>query len=105
MSAFAPVSVEFPADVLVSFLRPYASKGFEIPGGANGIASAGFHGAMDALASTGVVLTQERDVPPVMRSDSFLTLFPRMHAHLLERDAELHDVDSMVELDYSVLTP
>ena len=102
-SAFAPLSVRYPADVLVSFKRPYASIGFQIPGGANAIASAGFHGAIDDLASSGVLLTEERDVPPVVRSDDFLGMFPQLRSHLQERGVALRDDDPNVDLDYDAV--
>lgn len=99
-SAFAPISIEFPADVLLSFKRPYASIGFQIPGGANAIANSGFHGAMDALGSTGVLLTEERTLPPVIRSDNLLQFFPVLHKHLLERDIDLRQDDADLDLQY-----
>lgn len=84
-TAFEPVSVDFPPQVLVSFKRPFASMGFEIPGEANEIASEGFHGGLDAGGSMGMLLTEERDLPPAVRSDMFLDLFPQLRDHLAAR--------------------
>jgi hypothetical protein len=96
-------AVEHPADILVSFSHSYASIGFEIPGGANEIASASFHGALDATGSTGVLLTEERVVPSSIRIDTVLGLFPKMSEHLRQKGIELSAGDPGEDLDYDNL--
>jgi hypothetical protein len=100
-TAFEALSIRSPADVLVSFKRPYASLGFQIPFGANAIASAGFHGAMDDLASSGVVMTQEQIMPEVIRSDDVLTFFPQWSEHLKKQHIDEDIKDPTLTLDYS----
>lgn len=92
--------VLYPADVLVSFKRPYASRGFEIPGGGNAIASSGFHGAMDDLSSAGVVLTEKEGIPSMVRSDTFLSLFDELQKHLERKGIEQRVTDSTFLLEY-----
>jgi hypothetical protein len=92
--------VLYPADVLVSFKRPYASRGFEVPGGSNAIASSGFHGAMDDLSSAGVVFTEAKTLPKTLRADTFLTLFPELEKHLKNKGVEQRVTDQTFLLQY-----
>jgi len=100
-TAFEALSVSNPADVLISFKRPYASLGFQIPFGGNVRASAGFHGAMDDLASSGVVMTQEQIMPDVIRSDDMMTFFPQWAEHLRKQKIVEDIKDPTLTLDYS----
>ena len=100
-TALASLSVEYPADVLLSFRRPYASAGFKLPGGANEIASAGFHGSMEARSSRGTLLTEEGPLPAAVRSDAVLELFPRLGEHVRARTGALVDADPGAGLDYA----
>src|SRR5262249_47777047 len=88
----SPIGVDYPPDVLVSFRTGYASRGFELPGKSD-IATAGFHGAMEELASDGTLLTDERDIPEAVRSDNLLDLFPRLKSHIAERGIEYIEGD------------
>jgi hypothetical protein len=98
-TALEPLSVEFPAEVLLSFRRPYASAGFRLPGGANEIANEGFHGGLDAGGSRGLLLTEERALPRAVRSDNLLELFPALREHALARGVTLHDAEPNAALD------
>lgn len=100
-TALEPAGLEYPAQVLVSFRHPYASVGFEVPGGGNAIAIASFHGGMHRLDATGVVLTEARELPPAIRSDTFLELFPVFAARIAERGMLRAKVDANESLDYS----
>jgi hypothetical protein len=83
-TSLTDVSVEVPADVLVSFRNRWASVGFQLPGGLDKFAG-GSHGAADSLGTFGVLISDERDLPDVVRADAFLSLFPRAAEHLRER--------------------
>ncbi|MBI5511592.1 MAG: hypothetical protein HY903_22785 [Deltaproteobacteria bacterium] len=98
-----PVSVRYPAQVLVSFRRPYASRGFEIPGGANEIAGSGFHGGMEAAGSVGVIISEERDLPAGVRSENLLELFPSLETHMRDRGVHVTAGDVGAGLDYEAL--
>ncbi|MBF5041957.1 alkaline phosphatase family protein [Aggregicoccus sp. 17bor-14] len=100
-TALQPLSVEYPAQVLLSFRRPYASAGFKLPGGANEIASEGFHGALDAGSSRGTLLTEARALPSTVRSDSVMALFPALREHVEEKAGALVDADAHADLDYA----
>jgi hypothetical protein len=103
-TAFEPISVEFPADIIVSYRHPFMSVGYQAPvGGANEVGTAGSHGAMDRLGSIGALLSEERELPSVVRSDNLLELFPALVEHLQERDVELFPGAQGAELDYTAL--
>ena len=104
-TALEPVGIRFPAQVLVSFAQPFASVGFEVPGGANEVATSSFHGAMHRKDSLGVVLTEERDLPPAFRSDNFLEFFPAVRRHLESRLSLSPSVDANESLDYAQVFP
>ncbi len=97
------VSVRYPGQVLVSFKRPYASIGFEMPGNANAIASSGFHGGLEQLGSLGVVLTEERDLPVAIRSDNVLELFPALAEHMERRHMYLEAGEPGSSLNYDTI--
>lgn len=92
-TALSPVGVKYPAEVLVSFRRPYASRGFEIPGGANEIASAGFHGGLDSGGSSGVVLTNAMELPAAVRADNLLSIFPKLRDSIEANDVRTFEGD------------
>lgn len=98
-TSLTTVSLEYPADVLISFRPTYASLGFKVPG-ANDIASAGFHGAMEELGTAGVLLSNERSLPDAVRSDTLLELFPRIKDHMHNRGVQTIDGDSNASLHY-----
>jgi hypothetical protein len=99
-TSLAAVGVKYPAQVLISFRRPYASAGFKLPGGANEIASEGFHGALDAKSSNGILLTEERELPAFVRSENVLRLLPSLRRHLEhDLDQDLRAGDSNAALD------
>ncbi|MGI5860613.1 MAG: alkaline phosphatase family protein [Myxococcales bacterium] len=100
-TALEPIGLEHAAQVLVSFRHPYASVGFEVPGGGNSIAIASFHGGMHRLDTNGVVLTEARDLPPAIRSDTFLELFPIFAKRIAERGMLRAKADANESLDYS----
>jgi hypothetical protein len=76
-TSLAPIGLKYPADVLISFRPGYVSMGFKLPG-SDDIATASFHGSLQNLGSTGALITEERELPDVVRSDQFLELFPKM---------------------------
>lgn len=98
-TSITPVSTVYPADVMVSFKPSYCSLGFTLPG-SDDIASAGFHGNMHQLGSLGTLLTNERQLPDVVRSDTFLELFPRMRDHMRKRGVEVIEGDRNASLQY-----
>jgi hypothetical protein len=103
-TAFEPISVEFPADILVSYRHPFMSVGYQVPiGSANEVGTAGSHGAMDRLGSIGALLSEERELPPVVRSDNLLGLFPALVEHMEERGVVLFPGAQGAELDYGAL--
>lgn len=105
-TAFEPISVEFPSDVVVSYRAPYMSVGYQAPiSSLNGVGTAGSHGAMDRLGSTAALLSEERELPPVVRSDNLLGFFPALVEHIQEREVEMIPGAEGAELDYDALPP
>jgi hypothetical protein len=103
-TAFEPISVEFPSDIVVSYRHPFMSVGYQAPiSSANAVGTAGSHGAMDKLGSTGALLSEERELPTVMRSDNLLEFFPALVEHMKEREVELFPGAPGAELDYDAL--
>jgi len=103
-TAFEPISVEFPADIVVSYRHPFMSVGYQAPvGSANEVGTAGSHGAMDRLGSVGALLSEERELPSVVRSDNVLEFFPALVEHLRDREVELFPGAQGAELDYDAL--
>lgn len=102
-TSLTKVGIEYPASMILSCKPGYASIGFKIPGGANEIASASFHGALEGSGSTGLVLTEEDiELPRVTRSDNFLDLFPKMIDFITgTRGLEMVDGDANASLDYT----
>jgi hypothetical protein len=98
-TALSPVGVKYPADVIASFKLGYVSKGFQPPG-ADDTATSGFHGSLNTQGATGVLVSEERDLPAAVRSDTFLELFPRMRAHILQRGVILQEGDRNQSLQY-----
>jgi len=90
-TSLSDTSVEYPADLLVSFRTGWGSVGFRLPGGV-GEFSGGSHGSADDLAY-GVLISDERDLPDAVRADSFLSLFPRAAEHLRGRGLDLLEGD------------
>jgi len=103
-TAFEPISVEFPADIVVSYRHPFMSVGYQAPiSSANEVGTAGSHGAMDRLGSMGALLSEERELPPAVRSDNLLELFPALVEHMTQREVELFPSAQGAELDYDAL--
>jgi hypothetical protein len=103
-TAFEPISVEFPSDIVVSYRHPFMSVGYQAPiHSLNGVGTAGSHGAMDKLGSVAALLSEERELPPVVRSDTLLGLFPTLVAHIQERNVELISGAQGAELDYGAM--
>lgn len=98
-SGLLPVGLEYPCQVLISFKKGFASRGFEVPGKSD-IATSGFHGAMEAIASTGTILTQEREIPDSVRSDTLLELFPQIREHMKGRGLMYVEGDRNASLSY-----
>jgi hypothetical protein len=103
-TALEPVGVEYPADAVVSFRPLFMSVGFQVPvGGGNAVGTAGSHGAMDHLGSVAALLSEERELPAAVRSDTLLELFPELSEHLCRRDVPRIPSAEGAELDYGVL--
>ncbi len=103
-TAFEPISVQFPADIVVSYRHPFMSVGYQAPiASANEVGTAGSHGAMDRLGSVGALLSEERELPATMRSDNLLEFFPGLVEHMQRREVELIPGADGAELDYSLL--
>ncbi|WP_225414373.1 hypothetical protein [Stigmatella hybrida] len=103
-TAFEPISVKFPADAVVSFRPEFMSVGFKAPiSSLNETGTAGSHGAMDAVGSVAALVSEERELPAAVRSDTLLELFPRLDAHLRKRGVHRVPGAQGAELDYSAL--
>jgi hypothetical protein len=100
-TAFEPVSVQYPSDIIVSYRHPFMSVGYQAPiASLNGVGTGGSHGAMDRLGSIAALLSEERELPPVVRSDNLLEFFPALVEHMHQREVELIPGASGAELDY-----
>ena len=87
-TALEPVSVEHPAQVMASLKPAYVCVGYAAPGfGAAG--TAGSHGSLARESSEGILASQDRALPPYVRSDNLLDLLPELRAHLEERHGAL----------------
>jgi hypothetical protein len=104
-TALAPISVRFPADVIVSLAPRYLSVGFELPGTSNDLATSGSHGAMHRAGSRGALLTDARELPPFVRSDSLLELFPELRRHIERRGLKVNGEPAGAGLDYARIFP
>ncbi|WP_395823934.1 alkaline phosphatase family protein [Archangium minus] len=103
-TSLEPISVEFPADALVSLRDPYMSEGFRVPlVGGSDLASAASHGAMHGKGSVSALLTEERSLPATVRSDTLLELFPSLSEHMRERGLTLLPGADGASLDYAQL--
>ena len=103
-TAFEPISVEFPPDIVVSYRHPFMSVGYQAPiSSANAVGTAGSHGAMDRLGSMGALLSEERELPSAVRSDNLLEFFPALVEHMKRRNVEFFPGAQGAELDYGAL--
>ncbi len=103
-TAFEPVSVEFPSDIIVSYRHPFMSVGYQAPiSSLNGVGTGGSHGAMDRLGSFAAVLSEERELPSTVRSDNLLEFFPALVDHMREREVETIPGAQGADLDYDAL--
>jgi hypothetical protein len=99
-SGLSAHGVRFPGQVLVSFKANYVSKGFSLPG-SDKIANEGFHGSLSEFGTLGTLLTNERELPSVVRAESLLDFFPRLKTHLSSsRKIAIQDFDSKLSLNY-----
>jgi hypothetical protein len=85
-TALEPISVKYPADILISFSDQWMMLGFDFPFVPKTIGSAGSHGAMDQGSSDGALLTQAPHLPPVIRSDDFLNFYPEFREWLSQKN-------------------
>ncbi|MGK5089603.1 alkaline phosphatase family protein [Bdellovibrionota bacterium FG-2] len=99
-TSLADIGAIYPADVMISFRPGFVSVGFRVPGKED-IATASFHGAMDTLGSTGILLSTERDIPDAVRSDTLLDLFPKLKEHNQSLGTTFVPGDANALLDYS----
>jgi hypothetical protein len=74
----------YPPEILVSYRKGYVAKGFDLPINTDDVANFGFHGALHRDGSIGVVLSTEKVLPAVMRSENLLDAFPRIREHRAE---------------------
>ena len=101
-TAFDPISVRWPADVLVSFELGWVSAGFSLGSATDNVATEASHGALLRRGSLGVLLTQERQLPSGFRADNLLEFFPELRTHITEqRDLVIHAGDAGRALQYS----
>ncbi len=98
-TGLAQQGILYPGDVLVSFKVGYASVGFSLLGN-DMVSISGFHGAMNALSSNGILLSNERTLPDTVRSDTFFQLFPNMKEHMKKRGLRFYDGDPNESLMY-----
>ena len=101
-TALLPVGIKYPADVVFAFKRPYASRGFRTITGVDESARHGFHGNLDAGASMGVVLTEEKEpLPAVLRADDLLRFFPKLRQQVERRTGRREIHERRTTLDYA----
>jgi hypothetical protein len=101
-TALEPVGVRFPANVLLSYRHPHGSLGFNLPGG-NDIGTESWHGGLHALDTFGVVLSEEGQLPSVIRGDTFLDILPVFRERLEQRGVYSGRNDPNEELDYKAV--
>lgn len=93
-TSLSAISVQFPSDILVSLKEGYPSMGNALLGGIKDVARSGFHGALTARGTLGLLLTNERAVPDTVRSDNLLEMFPRLKQRIVNRGVELFPGDA-----------
>jgi hypothetical protein len=76
-TAFSNPAAQYPADVFLSLPDDAAVLGY-LPPGAGDIHSAGFHGSLTRAATLSVVASQSFSLPPAVRSDQLVDLFPAL---------------------------
>lgn len=99
-SVFSNTLQKYPGDVLVSLRPGYVSQGFKLPWGGKDFSLAGFHGSLLDSGCLGTLLTEERDLPDVVRSDTFLEMFPGMRRNMEEKGMKIFEGDSNAHLHY-----
>jgi hypothetical protein len=99
-TALSPVGVQYPADVLASFKSGYVAIGFVLPGGDKTFSLNGFHGSLRDSGSLGTLLTEERDLPTAVRSDTILELFPKLRENIENKGVKIHPGDPNSFLPY-----
>jgi|GEM_PF-1325580 len=80
------ICVKYPADILISFANPWLMLGFDFPLVSQTAGNAGSHGAMDFSSSEGALLTQAPHLPPVLRSDDFLSFYPEFQEWIAQKN-------------------
>ncbi|MBJ93013.1 MAG: hypothetical protein CMP23_00910 [Rickettsiales bacterium] len=84
-TSFDPISVKWPAEVLLSFRLGWVSAGFSLGCATDHIGASASHGALLEAGSRGVLITEEQELPPAFRGDNILDHFPRLQEHISER--------------------
>ena len=81
-TAFTDPTAAHPPQVILSLPDDVASFGFHLPGGGDRAAIDGFHGALTRGSSLSVLASQSASLPPALRADDLLNVFPELKAHL-----------------------
>ncbi|MCL2626352.1 MAG: alkaline phosphatase family protein [Cystobacterineae bacterium] len=97
------ISVKYPADILVSFSTQWLMLGFDFPFVSKTTGNAGSHGAMDQSGSEGALITQAPHLPPVVRSDDFLSFYPEFREWIARKN--LLGREPMAPLRYEEIFP
>ncbi|MCL2179124.1 MAG: alkaline phosphatase family protein [Proteobacteria bacterium] len=97
------ISVKYPADILISFSNKWLMQGFSFPLAPKTVGASGSHGAMDYSGSEGALLTQAPHLPPVLRSDDFLSFYPEFREWLARK--KLLKREPMAPLRYEEIFP
>ncbi len=81
-TAFSDPTARDPPEVILSMPDDVSSFGFHLPGGIDRTAVDGFHGALTRGSALSVVASETYELPPAMRADDLLPLFPTLAQHL-----------------------
>ncbi len=80
-TSLLPLSVRNPAQIIFSLKEHCVMRGFQVPG-SDSLGASGSHGALGGGGSRGVLLSQSRSLPAMVRSDDVLGLFPSLREHV-----------------------
>ncbi len=97
-TSLLPLGVRNTAPILFSLRDEYALKGFSMPF-AEDAGAGGSHGAIGGVGSQAMLLSEERELPSVIRSENLLTLFPALRSHLEARGLTLVQGDPNASLE------
>lgn len=84
-TAFTDGSAQNPPQIILSMPDDVSSFGFHLPGGGDHAAIDGFHGALTRGSSLSVMASQSHELPPALRAETLLKLFPELREHLRQR--------------------